>query len=319
MCSIALQVQQAPERCYIIALSIFESHRNGDYVYNCYWPQCVAPLKELCMGQEETRKFFNVHHMWLEDKTIRFGEVRINAKSYFDPSPSFVRRQLDKLISKYRYVLMHEDDIEKWLCVETFANVRLERVRLVKTEHRLSELCRDKNEHTVVSCTMCRCHNVWKLREYYHYEYDADEGHSFARFAYKKRLISYELYRIVHVDGESARARREVRGSRSATPPETTRRWDERSKSVAPFSSRSKSVAPTTSTRRDRSTSVAPSRRGKSVAPTYSTTTTTTRRWDRSRSVAPYYDRNKSVTTPMEKTKRWERSKSVSSKIVRYK
>lgn len=147
-------------------------------------------------------------------------------------SSTKMRNVLERLIARHRYLLIHKYDVERLLCVDFLRKLRFEKVYVVNTELTFTELCEKQLGHVDLTCTRCRCYNVWRFQRYSEQMYIDGDRETFYAFAYRHRLISKFVYE------KCDRAERNVRSKsvrRFSNEENENRRPFSRSKSMAPF------------------------------------------------------------------------------------
>lgn len=193
MLSIALNVTLINKKEYLIALSILFIDNGSVKIENFYWPQLISSIKIPCMHKDETFLIYNGHVMIRNIRNQEFiDNIMYEQSSFINEELWNVIQYLQILINRHKTVIMHENDVNKWLKLDFLSGIELKHVVIVKVDYLSSPICYRNNQHNSITCTICKCFNTFNnlyCTKCIYYGYT-----SFQYFAYANGLITEAMY-----------------------------------------------------------------------------------------------------------------------------
>lgn len=284
MFAISIQPVKLNDKDFIISLSVLHKEKDIFKIENFYWPQYITAIEELTLNHYESTKLLNSQCMipMCKRQMELLNSSKLKEKfiitSRLNEKINNVKRYIEEKV-KYYHIILHKDDVYKWLAMNILSDIAFERVSIINTENGISPICiKNELEHTTTTCTTCKCYNIYKRQKYWEYFYDNNKI-PFLYWTYSKRILSKKQYNNLC----NKMNKKYISLKYSSTPPMNR---NARSKSMAPRHS----PPPSSLNRNVRSTSIAPR---KSSPPLVD-------RNSRSRSIAP----RRSPSPPMNRNVR---------------
>lgn len=196
MCSISI-TGHPNKRNHIISLSIFYKRDNDFKIENFYWPKNIKGVKKQFLNNKETFKNYNGQIMKSKinhEKKISDVDGPVFISNFINEPISQVMGYLEKRMEKQDMVFLHSADVKKWLKPDVLRKIDLKQICTVDVDYETSPLCNRKREHNAITCTMCKCFNVYKNRRFFTNVFRASP--EFLKdFAISRRLISKSHYK----------------------------------------------------------------------------------------------------------------------------
>lgn len=191
LCAITLQTLPVYGKTIISSLSVLCKQNEELQLINFYWPSLLENKRLENFNSEEYSKFYNGQDMKEMDGKIELNnEKEFKMSSYINENINNVKQFIQKLAQHY-YIILHKNDVEKWLRVKILRDIKIKKVLVVDADYITCALCSIKHEHNALTCTICKSFNIYYLQNFYSF---VCNGEHLLENAHKNNLIPEELF-----------------------------------------------------------------------------------------------------------------------------
>lgn len=191
-CSIALQIISSsyPSSDNLFSLSLLYQMNGVRNLVNFFWPQYVRTKNEkLLLTMDELHEMYNINMM----KPMigqKIDQESCMVWSYLNESMDQMKSIVTSIIFD-NTIILHKNDVIKWLHMDIFKDVKIKKIYIINSSYTRCLLCSRFKQHTPVTCTICRCCNIFEEK---HYMYEYKNRTPFLYWCFNKKLISSMEY-----------------------------------------------------------------------------------------------------------------------------